>query len=168
MSDLRIQYAVKDDAAAIASVLHDAFIEYKTRYTREGFDATALTSEQVQGRMREGPVWIVLREGLVVATGAAIQKEASLYIRGMAVAPECRGEKIGELLLREVEKFAAEKGVRRLFLSTTPFLARAIRLYKKWGFRRTDEGPHDLFGTPLFTMEKILDDDPERRRSTSR
>ena len=157
MSDLQIQYAVEADAPAIASVLHDAFIEYKSFYTRGGFDATVLASEQVKERMREGPVWIVLRDGSVVATGAAIQKGASLYVRGMAVSPDSRGEKIGELLLSEVEKFATEKGIRRLFLSTTPFLARAIRLYEKWGFRRTTESPPDLFGTPLFTMEKILD-----------
>lgn len=29
--------------------------------------------------------------------------------------------------------------------------------YEHFGFRRTDEGPHDLHGTPLFTMEKRLD-----------
>lgn len=157
MSDLQIRYAVEADAPAIASVLHDAFIEYKTLYTREGFDATVLAGEQVKERMREGPVWIVLRDGSAVATGAAIQKGASLYVRGMAVSPDSRGEKIGELLLGAVEKFASEKGIRRLFLSTTPFLAQAIRLYEKWGFRRTNEGPPDLFGTPLLTMEKFLD-----------
>jgi len=47
-----------------------------------------------------------------------------------------------------------ERGCKRLYLSTTPFLHSAIRLYERCGFRRTDEGPHDLFGTPLFTMEK--------------
>lgn len=41
-------------------------------------------------------------------------------------------------------------------LSTTPFLARAIRLYEQSGFQPTTEGPSDLFGTPLFTMVKTL------------
>jgi ribosomal protein S18 acetylase RimI-like enzyme len=43
-----------------------------------------------------------------------------------------------------------------MFLSTTPFLIGAISLYERAGFRRTGEGPHDLFGTPLFSMEKVL------------
>ncbi|HEV8659305.1 MAG TPA: hypothetical protein VGS96_11840 [Thermoanaerobaculia bacterium] len=43
---------------------------------------------------------------------------------------------------------------RDLVLSTTPFLDRAIALYERCGFRRTDEPPHDRFGTPLFTMRK--------------
>jgi hypothetical protein len=29
-------------------------------------------------------------------------------------------------------------------------------LYEKFGFQRTGEGPHELAGTPLFTMEKKL------------
>jgi hypothetical protein len=41
-------------------------------------------------------------------------------------------------------------------LSTTPFLNSAIRLYENFGFRRNEAEPHDLFGTPMFTMEKIL------------
>jgi short-subunit dehydrogenase len=40
-------------------------------------------------------------------------------------------------------------------LSTTP-LTRAISLYEQYGFRRSDEGPNNLFGTPLFTMVKVL------------
>jgi hypothetical protein len=47
-------------------------------------------------------------------------------------------------------------GYERLLLSTTPFLDRAIRLYEKFGFRRNGEPPHDLFGTPLITMDKII------------
>jgi hypothetical protein len=38
----------------------------------------------------------------------------------------------------------------------TPFLAGAIRLYERFGFKRTPGGPNDLFGTPLFSMAKAL------------
>ncbi|HEY8226815.1 MAG TPA: hypothetical protein VIG25_16155, partial [Pyrinomonadaceae bacterium] len=60
-----------------------------------------------------------------------------------------------QLLLATVERFAQSH--KRLTLSTTPFLINAIRLYERSGFRRTTDGPHDLFGTPLFTMVKKLD-----------
>jgi hypothetical protein len=43
-----------------------------------------------------------------------------------------------------------------LLLSTTPFLASAIRLYEQYGFVKSDRGPQNLFGTPLFAMEKPL------------
>ena len=59
-------------------------------------------------------------------------------------------------LLEQVEQFAREQDADRLYLRTTPFLERAIRLYERSGFRRSEEGPLTLFGTPLFTMVKTL------------
>ena len=74
----------------------------------------------------------------------------------MAVLPQKRGLRIGNLLFELIEQYAKEQGCTKLVLSTTPFLDRAIRLYERVGFVRTDEGPHDLHGTPLFTMQKEL------------
>ena len=74
----------------------------------------------------------------------------------MAILPAARGNKIGEKLLTQIEKFAIANRYERLLLSTTPFLDRAIHLYEKFGFRRNGEPPHDLFGTPLVTMAKII------------
>lgn len=110
----------------------------------------------MDGRIEEGPVWVSLRGDLIVGTVSVVLKGESLYLRGMAVLPAARGQRLGESLLTHVEKFAASKGVQRLFLSTTPFLDRAIRLHEHFGFRRTSEGPYDLFGTPLFTMERSI------------
>jgi GNAT superfamily N-acetyltransferase len=59
-------------------------------------------------------------------------------------------------LLSEIERYAIAKSFRRLTLSTTPFLGRAIRLYEKFGF--VHSGTDDLFGTPLIKMEKELND----------
>jgi GNAT superfamily N-acetyltransferase len=106
--------------------------------------------------MTEGPVWVVIRDQAIVGTASAVSQGEYLYVRGMAVLPNARGQKIGALLLAHIESFASANGFTRLFLSTTPFLSSAIRLYERFGFRRIDDGPHDLFGTPLFTMEKLL------------
>jgi N-acetylglutamate synthase-like GNAT family acetyltransferase len=154
---IRIRTAVPEDAPAIASVLHEAFIEYKSLYTLEGFAATVLASAQLQHRIEEGPVWVVLHHDAIVGTVSVVAKEEGLYVRGMAVLPKSRGHGIGELLLRQIESFASEQGFKRIFLSTTPFLNRAIQLYEHYGFKRIDEGPDNLCGTPLFTMEKILE-----------
>jgi N-acetylglutamate synthase-like GNAT family acetyltransferase len=106
--------------------------------------------------MKEGPMWIALLDTEVVGTVAAVKKSDSLYMRGMGVLPRARGSRIGEALVDAVVSYASSEGCTRLFLSTTPFLHRAIRLYEKCGFTRTDEAPYDLHGTPLFTMERIL------------
>jgi GNAT superfamily N-acetyltransferase len=152
-----IRFADSGEAAAIAAVLYEAFREFEPLYTLEGFAATTPKSEQILERMSEGPVWVALVDGEIVGTVSVVLKREALYVRGMAVLPRTRGASVGKLLMEQVERYAVEKGCKRLFLSTTPFLERAIRLYEKFGLRRTPEGPHDLFGTPLFTMEKRLD-----------
>lgn len=146
-----------DDSSRVASVLYESFVEYEALYTQEAFAATAPTREQIEGRMREGPVWVALQGDTVVGTAAAVPRGEALYIRGMAVVPAARGLGIGRLLLERSESFAAAHGYRSLVLSTTPFLTDAIHLYESYGFRRNDEGPHDLFGTPIFTMVKTLE-----------
>ncbi|MEK6335286.1 MAG: GNAT family N-acetyltransferase [Acidobacteriota bacterium] len=153
---LEIRRAEIGDAAAISSLLVNSFEEYQSLYTAEGYAATAITRAQVANRLREGPVWVTISNGNVVGTVSVVIMKDSLYIRGMAVRPTARGQRIGELLITEVEKFSRLKNLRRLFLSTTPFLHRAIRLYERLGFQRIDEGPDNLHGTPLFTMEKFL------------
>ncbi len=156
--DVTLRLAPANDAPAIAFLLAEAFDEYRQLYTPEGFAATAITAAEVAARISNGPIWVAVRETVIVGTISVVRKQNSLYVRGMAVHPKARGRRIGERLLSEIEHYAAEKGIRRLFLSTAPFLDRAIRLYEKQGYRRTDGGPDNLFGTPLFTMEKFLPD----------
>jgi GNAT superfamily N-acetyltransferase len=156
VTHFEIRRATPNDAAAIANVLHESFAAFKQLYTDGGFAATTPTAEHVLIRMREGPVWVALHDGVMSGTVAAVVKGRSVYIRGMAVLPSARGYGTGAALLRQAEAWAATEGYDRLFLSTTPFLSSAIRLYEGFGYRRTDEGPQELFGTPLFTMEKDI------------
>lgn len=151
-----IRRAVPEDASVIAQVLLDSFVEFKFFYTEGGFSATTPTPGQILTRMREGPVWIASLKNKVLGTVAAMVKGEAVYIRGMAVLPSARGSGTGAALLQHVENWASAQGCVRLFLSTTPFLSSAIRLYERSGFTRTEEGPHDLHGTPLFVMEKKI------------
>jgi putative acetyltransferase len=151
-----IRLAVPADAAAIASVLYESFAEYKPAYTPAAFAATTPSAGAIEQRFQEGPIWVALRQGAVVGTVSAGPKDRALYVRSLAVLPSARGQGVAELLLRQLEAYALAGRFQRLFLSTTPFLTGAIRLYERMGFQRSGEGPHDLFGTALFTMIKGL------------
>ena len=153
---IQIRTATLEDAESIALVLRESFAEFQSTYTTEAFAATTPTSNQIHTRWSDGPVWVADFNRTVVGTVSAVVKEDSLYVRSMAVLPAIRGQNIGHLLLKEAEAFAWKSGCRRMFLSTTPFLIQAIKLYERYGFQRNSEGPNELFGTPLFTMEKIL------------
>jgi diamine N-acetyltransferase len=153
---VQIRLAVPGDSSDVASLMRRSFIEYEDQYTPEGFAATVLRPDQVQARMKEGPMWVALENEAVVGTVSAVLKDEGLYIRSMAVDPLARGKRIGRKLLDRAEAFAVQRECKRLFLSTTPFLSHAIKLYEDYGFCRSNEGPNKLFGTPLFTMIKHL------------
>ena len=155
-SDVQIRRATPADLPRLARLIHDSFVEYRSLYTDEGFAATTPASDQLLQRMNEGPIWVAANEHDLLGTVSVVAREDHLYIRGMAVSPHARGLGLGALLLKTIEDFACVQGQSHLKLSTTPFLAQAIRLYERFGFQRTADGPHDLHGTPLFTMVKDL------------
>jgi GNAT superfamily N-acetyltransferase len=154
--DASIRPAGRGEADAIARLLYEAFVEYESLYTAAAFAATAPAAQVLKNRWEEGPVWVALQGGRIVGTVAAVRKGSGLYIRSMGILPAARGQRLGRSLLERAENFARQLGLGRLYLSTTPLLHRAMRLYERFGFVPTDEGPHELEGTPLYTMEKAL------------
>jgi GNAT superfamily N-acetyltransferase len=156
-----VRRASKDDSAAVAALLLEAFDGYRPLYTAAAFAATTPTADQILQRWDEGPVWIALQDDRPAGTVSAVPRGDSLYMRSMAVHPVSRGSGCGRLLLAAVEDFARQNGHARLELSTTPFLSLAIRLYERAGFTPAAGGARDLAGTPLFTMEKILAPDAQ-------
>jgi GNAT superfamily N-acetyltransferase len=156
MASMQIKEATAADAPLIASILRAAFVEYESLYTPEAFAATVSSAELIRQRLDEGPIWLAVQDGHAVGTVAAVRKDDGLYMRGMAVIPAARGLGAGARLLAHVCEVAVASRADRVFLSTTPFLADAIRLYQSFGFVRTEDGPNQLYGTPLFTMEKRL------------
>jgi GNAT superfamily N-acetyltransferase len=155
-AEIQIRQANPSDATAVAKILYDSFAEFKPLYTCGGFDATTPPAEQVLVRMEEGPVWLALRGSEALGTVAAVAQGESVYMRGMAVLPVARGLGVGARLFETVEHWAEKQGACRVYLTTTPFLHAAIRMYQKHGFKRMPTGPQDLFGTPLFAMEKKI------------
>jgi ribosomal protein S18 acetylase RimI-like enzyme len=154
---IEVRRADKQDSFLISAVLLEAFLEYRSQYTEQGFAATTPTQEEILKRLEQGPLWLALANGETVGTvSTVLQYPRELYVRGMAVLPAARGLGIGALLFQRVEQYAKENDCNKLILSTTPFLDRAIRLYERLGFVRVDRPPHDLYGTPLFSMEKLL------------
>jgi len=151
---MQIRRATAVDGDAVAYLLRDAFREFERLYTRAGYAATTPEPAVVRDRLREGPTWLAELDGHIVGTVSAVLRDGAIYVRSMAVAPGARGRSVGRRLMDEPMQLAVERNAARLFLSTTPFLFSAIRLYESLGFRRTGEPPHDLLGTPLVTMAR--------------
>ncbi|MFN2439816.1 MAG: GNAT family N-acetyltransferase [Chitinophagaceae bacterium] len=151
-----IRNAEKDDAVKIAELLDLSFLNYKHLYTIKGYQATTPGPETILKRIGEGMCWVYESKSDIAGTLSSKLTSKGLYLYGMAVHPGYRNQKIGWSLLKEAELFAIKKDIGNMYLSTTPFLYKAIKLYEQFGFLKTQEPPFDLYGTPLFTMEKTL------------
>jgi N-acetylglutamate synthase-like GNAT family acetyltransferase len=152
---VQIRRATERDAEELARVLRDAFAEFERLYTRAGYAATTPDADALRARLDEGPTWVAEERGEILGTVSAVEHDG-VYVRSMAVTPVARGRRVAFHLMRQLTLFALAKHAPRLYLSTTPFLFDAIRLYEALGFRRTGDPPHDLHGTPLVTMAKTL------------
>ncbi|HZF38923.1 MAG TPA: hypothetical protein VE715_08875 [Blastocatellia bacterium] len=75
---MRIRTAVPDDAPAIASTLHRAFLQFEPLYTPEAFAATVSSTDQIRLRLNEGPIWVALRDEVVVGTVSVVPIGARL------------------------------------------------------------------------------------------
>jgi N-acetylglutamate synthase-like GNAT family acetyltransferase len=156
---IKIRQAREQDSEDVARVLRLAFLQFEGLYTERAFAATTPDAEGVAARLREGPIWLAVHEESAVGTASVVSEFEQCYIRGVAVLPDWRARGVGCSLMATIERFALQNKARRLFLTTTPFLDDAIRFYIRLGFERTNDAPHDLYGTPLFGMTKSLRQD---------
>ncbi len=154
---VEIRFAEISDSEAIAKLLCGSFGRFALNYTPEALKAVTPSTDEIAARLDEGPVWVAVSDGQIVGSVSALPEPEWLYIRSMAVAPEAQGLGIGNSLLLVVESYAFEKGFDRLFLYTTYFSQRAIRLYEKNGFYKVrDTTADEWFGTPGLAMEKNI------------
>jgi len=155
-AEIEIRLATAEDAPTIENVLSQSFEEYKSSYTSAGFKAAAPPQEVILRRMEEGPTWVAEQSGEIVGTISAQPKGSSLLLRGMAVPPAERGRAIGRLLLVYVARYAFRNGYRRMTVSASPFLTRALREYEQFGFQRSQGTQGEFYGTPVYELTKTF------------
>ncbi len=92
--------------------------------------------------LQDGGEFLVgVLEGEVVAMGALRRDpEGRAWITRMRVAPSLQGRGIGQTLLDELHRRAADLGFGTLHLDTTVGQIAARRLYEKNGYRETGRG----------------------------
>ena len=163
---IHIREAGPHDTEEVSRVLRLAFAKYEPLYTAQGFAATTPNSEEVSTRLREGPIWVAIHHETIVGTAGAVCKSSQCYVRGVAVLPEWRACGIASLLMATIECFAVVNKAGSLFLTTTPFLDDAIRLYSRLGFVLGNEHPQDLYGTPLLGMRKYLKSEGQSKNTS--
>jgi DNA-binding MarR family transcriptional regulator/GNAT superfamily N-acetyltransferase len=102
--------------------------------------------------------WIAERDGTNLGSVFLVQArdEAThtplpgvAQLRMLLVEPAARGLGLGERLVTECERFAREKGYKRIVLWTNANLAAARGIYRKAGYVLTGSEAHQSFGHDL-------------------
>jgi ribosomal-protein-alanine N-acetyltransferase len=116
-----------------------------------GTGGFSLTKRQLQYLHRRPTAVFMVAEqaGQVVAEGVALVRKhrnrASGRIYSVAVHPGCRGQGVGEALVRALVDALSARGVRRIYLEVEITNAGATRLYDRLGFKKTGTLP-DYYG----------------------
>lgn len=132
--------------------------EWLERYFRvENFDAAVFADPEGQILDDGGAILFAETEEGIVGTGALIPMEEGVYeIAKMGVTDKCQARGIGERLLTELIECARTMGATKLFIVSNTGLERAIRLYRRKGFRDSTENRHGHYERGNITLELSL------------
>ena len=128
-----VRLARKDDVGAAVALERTCF----------GDGGFSLTKRQLQYlHRRPTAVFLVAEQGgEVVGEGVALvrqhKKRLSGRIYSLAVRPDCRGQGIGESLVRSMVDALSARGVGRIYLEVETTNAGAMALYGRLGFHPT-------------------------------
>lgn len=96
-------------------------------------------------------VWVCEDNEKIVGFLLAMRKdEMTVQFRYFYLEPEYRGIGMGNELMRLFMNFVKEKGYKSVYLWTTNEQTAAINLYKRYGFRLTEEKKSNVFGKSLI------------------
>jgi GNAT superfamily N-acetyltransferase len=103
-------------------------------------------------------MWVVELGGKLVGCIAIVRNgEGVAQLRWFLLTPETRGKGLGKRLMEEAVEFSRRAGYRRIILWTFSELETAIALYRRWGFKKTEEKAHHIWGRDLVEEKYELD-----------
>ncbi|WP_293796423.1 GNAT family N-acetyltransferase [uncultured Bosea sp.] len=149
-SEICMREAVRADVPRVATlIMHGASVQKRTpeQIATEAQDPVYLSAFDVIAANPYNALFVAELEGKVVGTyqitvlpGMAERGRIRAKIESVHVAPECRGQGIGAIMMRHAIAFAAEKGVGLVELTSHKARPDAHRFYNSLGFQQSHEG----------------------------
>ena len=125
--------------------------EYGLDNTFEAYVAVPLSEFVLAKDGRGQRIWVVEAGGRVAGCIAIVRNmEGVAQLRWFILTPETRGKGLGKRLMDEAVKYSQEAGYKQIILWTFSELKTAIALYRRWGFVKTEEKAHRLWGRDLI------------------
>jgi len=124
--------------------------EYGLDNTFEAYVAGPLSEFVLREDKGGQRIWVVEQGGKVAGCIAIVRSaEGVAQLRWFILTPETRGKGLGKRLMEEAVGYSRCTGYKRIILWTFSELDTAIALYRRWGFEKTEEKAHHIWGRDL-------------------
>jgi len=121
--------------------------EYGYNQTFEAYVAGGLAEFVQSFNPNKDRIWLAETNGRIIGSIAIVRhSNANAQLRWFLVHPDYRGLGIGKELLKDALQFCKECKYKTVFLWTTSELIEAGQLYTCFGFSKTEEKAHEIWG----------------------
>jgi len=121
--------------------------EYGYDQTFEAYVASGLAEFLQSFNPKKDRIWLAEMKGQIIGSIAIVgHSKVDAQLRWFLVHPDHRGLGIGKELLRKALQFCKNCKYKSIFLWTTSELMEAGHLYTRFGFSKTEEKTHEIWG----------------------
>jgi len=152
----KIRHHMKPGDIGYLTYLHGILYakEYGYDQTFEAYVAGGLAEFVQSFNPDEDRIWLAEINGRIIGSVAIVgYSKVDAQLRWFLVHPDYRGLGIGKELLKDALQFCKERKYKTIFLWTTSELMAAGHLYSCFGFSKTEEKTHEIWGK-LVTEER--------------
>lgn len=139
---MTIRKIEKADDAQVAKIIRDAFVEYDLPRLHTVFDDDRTNRQYSQYQLPNTVLWVAVENGKVLGMCGIYPTDGLpagwCEIVKFYVTAEARGKGIGRMLFEKALKSAADFGYKTAYLETFTPLARAVGMYRSFGFEPID------------------------------
>ena len=147
MEPIVVRKAQQADIPAILEIEWECFQE--DSFSKEQFAYLISRSK--------GTFYVMMEEDRVIAYVSLLFHGGTRYLRiySIAVHPDFRGKKVGQLLIDQIAVIAQKQGLKRITLEVNVSNSPAIHLYEKNGFKCTSIKENYYHnGTSAYYMQR--------------
>ena len=144
-----LRHSVKPGDIGQLTYLHGTVYarEYQYDTTFEAYVASGIGDFIQSFKHRKDRIWLAEVNHVLVGSIAIVgRSEREAQLRWYFVHPDHRGHGIGRKLIEQAIRFSKRAGYKTVYLWTTSQLATARHLYLAFGFKKTEEKEHRLWG----------------------
>jgi len=151
LNDISIRTELQPGDIGYVTYMHGALYhrEYDYGLQFESYVAKGLCEFYERYNPHRNRIWACEHKDRIIGFLLLMDRGKAAQLRYFLIEPEYRGIGLGSKLLNLYMDFLSECGYKQSYLWTTHELTTAAALYKRLGYKLTEEKESNSFGKPL-------------------